>query len=207
MREVHGSAALGHRHLSPATPRLTDHEPVPGPVALVLGVIACHPSRGSRQGRTRLPSQLPGGLIETHYRTLRIALLLVQVQHVLHPRHELPAQPGDSKERTFESTFVIPVRKRRRKAKSGEPQSKKASSPAPTANTRKRKPAKASRNGKTTTVQPGGPKDEIFELVAQVPGQVKKASKPRKRQARPRRTNTEQRALPDLPTSGGESKA
>ncbi len=116
-------------------------------------------------------------------------------------------QPGDSKERTFESTFVIPVRKRRRKAKSGEPQSKKASSPAPTANTSKRKPAKASRNGKTTTVHADNPKDTVFELVAQVPGQVKKASKPRKRKAPPRRSNTEQRALPDLPTSGGESKA
>ena len=36
-----------------------------------------------------------------------------------------PAQSGESKERTFESTFVIAVRKPRRKAKSGAPQSKK----------------------------------------------------------------------------------
>ena len=118
-----------------------------------------------------------------------------------------PYQAGYSKERTFESTFVIAVRKRRRKAKSGEPQSKKASSPAPTAKTRKRKPAKTSRNGKTTTVQPGGPKDKIFELVAQVPGQVKIASKPRKNKATQSRSNTEQRTLPELQASGGESKA
>ena len=66
-----------------------------------------------------------------------------------------PAQAGESKERTFESTFMIALRKPRRKAKSVAPQSKKVSSPAPTAKTHKRKTAKASRNGKTTTV-PGG---------------------------------------------------
>ena len=118
-----------------------------------------------------------------------------------------PVQAGESKERTFESTFVITLRKPRRKAKSGAPQSKKASSPAPTDKTRKRKPAKASRNGKTTTSQAGDPKSEIFELVAQAPGQVKKASKPRKRKAPPSPSNTEQRTLPDLPASGVENKA
>ena len=104
-------------------------------------------------------------------------------------------------------TCVIAVRKRRRKTKSGEPQSKKASSPAPTAKTRKRKPAKTSRNGKTTTVQADNPKDTVFELVAQVPGQVKIASKPRKNKATQSRSNTEQRTLPELPASGEESKA
>ena len=62
-------------------------------------------------------------------------------------------------------------------------------------------------NGKTTTVHADNPKDTVFELVAQVPGQVKKASKPRKRKAPRRPSNTVQRTLPDLPTSGGESKA
>ena len=86
-----------------------------------------------------------------------------------------PQQTGDSKERTFESPFVITVRQPRIKAKAGAPQSKKASSSAPTANTRKRKPAKTSRNGKTTTSQASNPKDTVFELEAQVPGQVKKS--------------------------------
>jgi hypothetical protein len=95
----------------------------------------------------------------------------------------------------------------RRKAKSGAPQSKEANSPAPTANTRKRKPAKTSVNGETTTSQAGDPKDKIFKLVAQVPGEVKKASKPRKRKAPRRPSNTEQRTLPELPASGEESKA
>ena len=130
----------------------------------------------------------------------KLALQLRQLSRV-------PAQAGESKERTFESTFVITLRKPHRKAKSGAPQSKNASSPAPTDKTRKRKPAKASRNGKTTTVQADNPKDQIFKLVAQVPGQVKKASKPRKNKATQSRSNTEQRTLPDLPTSGSESKA
>ena len=62
-------------------------------------------------------------------------------------------------------------------------------------------------NGKTTTVQAGNPKDSVFKLVAQATAQVKKASTPRKRKAPPRRSNTEQRPLPGLPASGGESKA
>ena len=64
-----------------------------------------------------------------------------------------------------------------------------------------------SRNGKTTTVQADNPKDTVFELVAQVPGEVKKVSKTRKRKAPPRPSNTEQRTLPDLPASGVENKA
>ena len=99
------------------------------------------------------------------------------------------------------------ARKPRRKPKAGAPQSKEANSPAPTANTRKRKPAKTSVNGETTTVQADNLKDTVFELVAQVPGQVKKTSKPRKRKAPRRPSNTVQRALPDLPTSGVENKA
>ncbi len=46
-------------------------------------------------GRT-WPQELPGPLVETHYRTLRIVLRLDEVQHVLHPRHELPAHLGDT---------------------------------------------------------------------------------------------------------------
>ena len=51
------------------------------------------------------------------------------------------------------------------------------------------------------------PKDRKFELVAQSPGEVKIAGAPRKRQARPRHSNVEQRTLPGLPTRGNESKA
>ena len=111
-----------------------------------------------------------------------------------------------TKERTFEYTFVITLRKRRRKAKSGAPQSKKAKSPAPTAKTRKRKPAKTSGNGKTTTVQAGDPKDKIFKLVAQVPGQVKKPVRRASARLAPH-SNTEQRNPPDLPAGVDECTA
>ena len=58
------------------------------------------------------------------------------------------AQAGSIKKRTFESTLVITVRKPRREPKAGVPQSRKASSPTPTVNTGKQKPAKTTGNGK-----------------------------------------------------------
>ena len=45
VREVHGSAVPGHLDVPPPTLRFTEHEQIPGPVSLVLGVIALHPSR------------------------------------------------------------------------------------------------------------------------------------------------------------------
>ncbi len=49
--------------------------------------------------------------------------------------------------------------------------------------------------------------DQRFELVAQLPGQVKFPGKPRKRQPRPRRSEVEQRRLPGVPVSDDETKA
>ena len=74
----------------------TEHEQIPGPVSLVLGVIALHPSRGGLNGRPHIPKQLLGGLVKTHHRTLPVVLFVVKVQHVLHPGDELPAQLGDA---------------------------------------------------------------------------------------------------------------
>ena len=37
-----------------------------------------------------------GGLVKTHHRTLRVVLFVVQVQHILHPGHELPAHLWDA---------------------------------------------------------------------------------------------------------------
>ena len=47
-------------------------------------------------------------------------------------REPLPAQAGDSKERTFDTTFVLALRKPRKKPKAGTRRSKKNSSPAHT---------------------------------------------------------------------------
>ena len=122
-------------------------------------------------------------------------------------REPLPAQPGDSKERTFESTFLIEIRKPRTQPKVGIRRSKKASSPVRTAKIEPRKPAKASGKGNVTMGKKDNHEDGKFELVAQSPGEVKIAGAPRKRQPRPRRSNVEQRTLPGLPTGGEDSEA
>ena len=122
-------------------------------------------------------------------------------------REPLPGQPGNGKERTFESAFVIELRKPRKKTKAGTRRSKKATSPVHTAKIEPRKPAKASGKGKTTMAQKDNPEHGTFELVTQVPGQVKISGPPRKRRAtRPRRSNVEQRTLPGLPTRGEDSE-
>ena len=70
-----------------------------------------------------------------------------------------------------------------------------------------RKPAKPSGKGKTIMAQQDTPKDGKFELVAQVPGQVKTSGPPRKRKARPRRGKVEQGRLPGVPSNDDQSKA
>ena len=64
-------------------------------------------------------------------------------------REPLPAHLGDSKERTFDSTFVLVLRKPRKQPKAGTGRSKKNSSPVQTVKTAemktkqtRRKPAK-----------------------------------------------------------------
>ena len=114
-------------------------------------------------------------------------------------------QPGEPEERTFESTLVIAIRNYcGRQPKAGAP---KSASPAPTAEIRKRKPAKTSGGGNPTTFQAGNSKERNFELATQLHCRANKASAPRKRKDPPRRGNTEQRTLPGLSASSNESKA
>ena len=84
LSEVHRSVAPGHLDMSPSALRFTEHEQVPGPVSLVLGVKTFHPSGGSLDGRPHIIRQLLGTLVnKSPGHTL--------LQHVLHPGHELPA--------------------------------------------------------------------------------------------------------------------
>ncbi len=62
-------------------------------------------------------------------------------------------------------------------------------------------------NDKTATPQTDNLNDQRFELVAQLPGQVKFPGKPRKRQPRPRRNEVEQLTLPGVPASDDQTKA
>lgn len=62
-------------------------------------------------------------------------------------------------------------------------------------------------NEEATTAQPDNLEGDIFQLVVQVPGQVKKSGPPRKRRPpRPLRGKAEQRSLPGVPASDDESK-
>ena len=123
-------------------------------------------------------------------------------------RQPLPAQPGNRKERTFESTLVIKLRKPRKQPKADTRRPKKTTSPVHTTRIEPRKPAKASAKGKTTMAQKDNPEHGTFELVAQVPGEVKISGPPRKRRApRPSPGKVEQRRLPDVPASDDQTKA
>lgn len=63
-------------------------------------------------------------------------------------------------------------------------------------------------NKEATTAQPDNLQGDIFQLVAQVPGEVKISGPPRKRRApRPRRSKVEQRRLPGVPASDDQTKA
>ena len=65
----------------------------------------------------------------------------------------IPAKPGDSKERTFDSTFVLTLREPRKQPKAGTRRSKKSDSPVHIAKIEPRKPTKASGKGNTTITQ------------------------------------------------------
>ena len=99
-------------------------------------------------------------------------------------------QTGSSNERTFESTFVVTAPKN---TKLGATQSRKANSPAPTADSRKREPAEKShriesRRGDLRT----GPESNLtqFDLWGQ----------PVQRQVAPKSTVQEETATPDQTT-------
>ena len=82
--------------MPPARQRLTSHEQVPGPVALVLVIKPFPPSCLGRDGRPLLGHQLPGGLVETDYGPLGVIGFRVEVQHVLHAGYELGAHLWDA---------------------------------------------------------------------------------------------------------------
>ena len=96
MSEVHSSAPLGHLDMPPASFRLTEHEQVSSAVSLVLVVISFHPTRLGPDDRSLIGHQLPGCLVETDHRMVRVVVCVVQVQHVLHSSHELPAHLRDA---------------------------------------------------------------------------------------------------------------
>ena len=73
-----------------------EHEQVAGAVSLILGVIAFHTSGPRLNCRSHILDQLLGCLIETDHWTVWVMVLVVQVQHILHPSHELPTHFGNA---------------------------------------------------------------------------------------------------------------
>ena len=96
MSEIHSSALLGHLDMPPASLRLTEHEQVSCPVSLVLVVISFHPPRLGPDSGPLISHQLLGCLVEADHGMVRVVVFVIQVQHVLHPSHELPAHLRDT---------------------------------------------------------------------------------------------------------------
>ena len=96
MSEVHSSATLGHLHVSESSHRLAGHEQVASAVSLVLVVISLYPARLGPDSRPLIGHQLLGCLIEADHRMIGVVGLVVQVKHILHPGHELPAYLRDA---------------------------------------------------------------------------------------------------------------
>ena len=94
--EVRHSAPFGDRHVAPARQRLTGQEEIAGAAAPILVVLASRASRLGGQRRSGIGQQLGGGLVAAHHRPLGIVWFGVEVQHVLHGRHELPVHLGDA---------------------------------------------------------------------------------------------------------------
>ena len=74
-------------------------------------------------------------------------------------------QTGQSKKRTFETSFVMPIGKHRKQPKAKASQANKSTLQARTVNIGPRKPTKTSRNRRTTMGQNDTPNQTPFELV------------------------------------------
>ena len=82
--------------LSKGSLGLAGEEQVTGPSLGVLLVLPFDPARGCREGRANISQQLGGGLVEADHRPPGTAGFGVEVQYILHGRHELPACRGDA---------------------------------------------------------------------------------------------------------------
>ena len=94
--EVRHGAAFGDGNVSPTRQRLAEQEEVASAAPAVLVVLPPGPSRLGGQWFPHFSQQLRGGLVEAHHRPAGVVGLGIQVQHVLHRRHELPVHLGDA---------------------------------------------------------------------------------------------------------------
>ena len=142
--------------------------------------------------------QDPDLLEEVRARILtREPLLLPEtVAQLVGAQQETAGQPGNSKERTFESTFVLALRQPRRRS----------SSPARTRTDSERKTPKVQNDG-TTAVQKTLPITGVAEREAASPQLTKPiAIRPRRHARRRVSKNLQRSFLPDPPPDPSESQ-
>src|SRR5215204_2836792 len=87
--ELQLSAVLGHSHLSSALEGFEGQEHVGHTPSLILGVDTLWLAGLAGERLSHLGQQLAGPLVEADYGSVRIVGLLVEVQDLFHPPHEL----------------------------------------------------------------------------------------------------------------------
>src|ERR687897_1819353 len=87
--ELQLSAVLGHSHFSSALEGFEGQEHVGHTPSLILKVDTLWLAGLACKRLSHLGQQLAGPLVEAHYGSLRIVGLLVEVQDLFHPPHEL----------------------------------------------------------------------------------------------------------------------
>src|SRR5882672_1001521 len=88
MREIGGGVTIGDLNMAPAFQRCEQHEQISRSIAFVLIIVPCDTPGFCRNWHTRFGDQLFRRLIQTNQRTLRIARLVIHLEHIFHICHE-----------------------------------------------------------------------------------------------------------------------
>ena len=94
VRPVDPGAPWSGDDAPPARQGLDPAEDRARPTARVLAVLPAVATRGGEDGFTSVPEELVGLLVHTHHRHCRVVGASIDVEDVLHPRHELPVGLG-----------------------------------------------------------------------------------------------------------------
>src|SRR3990170_3825478 len=94
--EVPVRPLVGDIDVTPAYQRLDQHEQIDGTATPVLVIHAAAAAALRRHGQACLPDELVRDLIKANHGTKRVVVLLIEVEHVLHPVDEVPAYRRDA---------------------------------------------------------------------------------------------------------------
>jgi hypothetical protein len=82
--KIAGGPVIGHLHMTPGLVRIEEDEQIRCSVAFVFAIVSLGSARRGRDRQTGLADQPGRAFVEANYRALRIVVLGVQVEHVLH---------------------------------------------------------------------------------------------------------------------------